>query len=181
MNKANPVSKHIVSVLVWNKPGVLMRITALLKRRGFNIESISAGKWVDPRLTRIIIAVIGDEQILEQVERQMYKVIDTVHVAPINPNMNVEREMALIKIKPVSMSKAEIAQIVEIFRGKIVDANREGFIVEITGQVGKIDAFINMLGVNDLIDITRTGSIAMNRWSAPDNHTNDFITGEVSE
>ncbi|MBP7459825.1 MAG: acetolactate synthase small subunit [Candidatus Delongbacteria bacterium] len=156
---------HIVSVLVWNKPGVLMRITALIKRRGFNIESISAGKWVDERMTRIIIVVLGDERILEQVERQLYKVVDTVSVSLIHPVNNVEREMALIKVKPSTLTNAEVIQIVEIFRGKIVDANQEGFIVEITGHVGKIDAFINLLGNDNVKDISRTGFIAMDRWA----------------
>jgi len=165
MYKNKNYHKHVVSVLVYNKYGVLNKITNLFKRRGYNIESISAGKAEKNGMVRLTIVVCGDDRIIEQVEKQLYKVLETVKVTPIHPNQKVIKELALIKIKANSERRSEIIQMVEIFRANIVDAGLDGFIIEITGNKEKIDSFINLIDANNIIEIARTGAVALNRWS----------------
>ncbi|MCD6443090.1 MAG: acetolactate synthase small subunit [Thermotogae bacterium] len=158
------VHEHVVSVLVLNKPGVLRKIAGMFARRGFNISSISVGTAVDPSMARLTIVVKGDDRVIEQIEKQLYKVIDVVKVSPILPNNKVEREMALIKVQ-IGKDKLELLQLVEIFRGKIVDVGKDGVIVEITGATSKVEAFIKLLKEsNKIVEIARTGRVALNRW-----------------
>jgi len=159
--------EHIVSVLVCNKPGVLRKVANLFARRGFNISSISVGEAKDPGLSRLTIVVRGDDRIIEQIEKQLYKVIEVVKVSPIDPSPEnrVEREMALIKVQIDEKTKLEILQLVEIFRGKIIDVAKGGMIVEITGARSKVEAFIKLVeSSGKVVEIARTGIVAMNRW-----------------
>jgi len=157
-------SRHTISVLVYNHPGIMAKVTSLFTRRGFHVESITAGKAKDEEMLRLTIVVMADSKSLEQIQKQLYKVIDTVKVSLIHPELKVEREMALIKVKPPNVPKSELFQLVNVFRGRVVDASPSGFIIEITGPVPKIDAFINLLARNSIIEIARTGTVAINRW-----------------
>jgi len=165
MNEHNCTS-HVVSVLVYNNPGVMAKVAGLFTRRGFNVESISAGKAKNEDMLRLTIVVKADKKSLEQIQKQLYKIIDTVKVSVINPDFKVEREMALIKVKSQNGMKSELFQLVDVFRGKVVDASPSGFIIEITGPVSKIEAFINLISMNSVIEIARTGTVAINRWPA---------------
>jgi len=155
---------HTLSVLVFNKPGAMARVTSLFTRRGFNIESISAGKAKEKEMMRMTIVVKADERSFEQIQKQLYKVIDTVKVSPIDVHHRVEREMALIKIKSTNGISSDLFQLVEVFRGRVVDAGPLGYVIEITGPAEKIDAFINLLSADSVIEIARTGNVALNRW-----------------
>ncbi len=157
-------SKHTLSVLVYNHPGIMSKVTGLITRRGFNVESITAGRAKDEEMLRLTIVVRADSKSLEQIQKQLYKVIDTVKVAVIHPENKVERELVLIKVKPPHGSKSELFQLVEVFRGKVVDASNEGFMIEITGPAIKIDAFVDLLPRNSIIELARTGTVAINRW-----------------
>ncbi len=163
---ANAVREHLVSMLVHNKPGVMRKVANLFARRGFNISSITVGDSEVPGLARLIIMVKGDERIIEQIEKQAYKLVEVVKVTPIDPipENRVEREMALVKVK-FGDQKQELFQLVEIFRGKIVDVSKEGAIIEITGSRSKVEAFIRLLSENQIVEIARTGIVAMNRWN----------------
>jgi acetolactate synthase-1/3 small subunit len=159
-------SKHIVSILVYNKTGVLRKVAHLFARRGYNISSITVGKSEVPDLVRMIIVVDGEDNAIDQIEKQVYKVIEVYKVSPISSKAEdrVEREMALIKVK-FEDNRQEIYQLVEIFRGKIVDVGQEGIIVEITGATSKIEAFVDLISKSGkIVEIVRTGLAAMDRW-----------------
>ncbi|MBN1271904.1 MAG: acetolactate synthase small subunit [Candidatus Aminicenantes bacterium] len=156
---------HIISILVYNKPGVAAKICGLITRRGFNIESFNGGKEKDKDMFRIVIVVKGDDRSIEQIQKQLNKVLETVKVTPIDQKYKVEREMALVKIKLSDGSRNDIFQLVEIFKGKIVDTHPAGIVAEITGTTEKIDAFIDLIPNNSLLMISRSGIVAMNRWA----------------
>lgn len=161
--------KHIISVLVYNEAGVLRKVAHLFARRGYNISSITVGESEVPGLVRMIIVVEGEDSAIDQIEKQVYKVIEVFKVSPISPDPEnrVEREMALVKVK-FENNRQEIYQLVEIFRGKIVDVGEEGIIVEITGATSKVEAFIDLLSKSGrIIEIARTGIAAMDRWYIP--------------
>jgi len=157
-------SIHTISVLVHNHPGVMARVASLFTRRGFNVDSITAGKAKNEDMLRLTIVVEADRKSLEQIQKQLYKVIDTVKVSLIEPDLRVERELALIKVKSPGGLQTELFQLVQVFKGRVVDANPSGFIVEITGPVAKIDAFVNLISRNSIIEIARTGTVAINKW-----------------
>ncbi|MCD6550870.1 acetolactate synthase small subunit [Thermotoga sp.] len=163
----NQTHDHLVSMLVHNKPGVMRKVANLFARRGFNISSITVGESETPGLSRLVIMVRGDDRTIEQIEKQAYKLVEVVKVTPIDPlpGNRVEREMALIKVK-FGDDKQELFQLVEIFRGKIIDVSKEGAIIEITGARSKVEAFINLLPEKQVEEIARTGIVAMNRWNA---------------
>jgi acetolactate synthase-1/3 small subunit len=142
----------------------MAKVTSLFTRRGFNIESISAGKSHENELMRLTIIVKGDDRSIEQIQKQLYKVLETVKVSPIDLGNHVEREMALIKIKSFNGNRAELFQLANVFHGRMVDASPNGFIVEVTGPTAKIDAFINLVKSNSIVEVARTGVVAMNRW-----------------
>ncbi|HQD91372.1 MAG TPA: acetolactate synthase small subunit, partial [Syntrophomonadaceae bacterium] len=131
---------HILSVTVENKPGVLTRVTTLFRRRGYNIESLAVGATEDPSISRMTIVVDGDDRILEQVTKQLYKLVEVIKIIDITEERAVERELVLIKVKADANVRAEIVQIVDIFRARIVDIGRNSLIIEATGDSGKIDA-----------------------------------------
>lgn len=156
--------RHIISALVVNHSGVMSRVAGLFSRRGYNIESIAVGKSEDPALSRIIIVVDAeDDQVVEQIEKQLYKLIDVIKVNDLAPADSVERELALIKVNASSQNRAEIMQVVDIFRAKIVDVSSRAVVAEITGGVAKVEAFIGMLKPFGIREIVRTGQIAMLR------------------
>jgi len=155
--------KHTLAILVENKPGVLTRVAGLFSRRGFNIESLAVGVTENPDTSRITIVVSGDDHILEQVEKQLNKLIDVIRVSDIPPEESVNRELALIKVGVDSSTRAEVMQIVDIFRAKIVDVGIKSLVVEVTGDEGKINAIEQLLRQFGIKEMVRTGRIAMNR------------------
>lgn len=156
--------RHIISALVVNRSGVMVRVAGLFSRRGYNIESIAVGRSEDPNLARIIIVVETDnDQIVEQIEKQLYKLIDVVKVTDLAPDESVERELALIKVNAGSQNRSEVLQIVDIFRAKIVDVGSRAVVVEITGSIDKVEALIALLKPFGIREIVRTGQIAMLR------------------
>ena len=155
--------KHTLAILVENKPGVLTRVAGLFSRRGFNIESLAVGVTENLDTSRITIVVSGDDNILEQVEKQLNKLIDVIRVSDIPAEDSVSRELALIKVGVDSTTRAEVMQIVDIFRAKIVDVGIKSLVVEVTGDESKIDAIEQLLRQFGIKEMARTGKIAMNR------------------
>jgi len=155
--------KHTLAALVHNRPGVLNRVASLFRRRGFNIESIAVGKTEDPRVSRMTIVVAGDSATVEQVRKQLDKVIDVVKIFDITGDDLVSRELALIRVKATAATRAEIVQIVDIFRGGIVDVGSNSMIVEVTGDEDKIDSLLNLLKGYGIKEVARTGRVAMTR------------------
>lgn len=158
--------RHLISTLVVNQPGVMGRVAGMFSRRGYNIESIAVGRAEEAHLARIIVVVdTEDRQIVEQIEKQLYKLIDVVKVNDLPVEESVERELALIKVNAGSQNRAEIMQIVDIFRAKIVDVSSRAVIIELTGGLAKVEAFIGLLKPYGIREVVRTGQIAMLRTS----------------
>jgi len=154
--------KHILGVLVENHPGVLSKVSGLFSRRGFNIDSLAVGVTEDPGISRMTIVVDGDEYIVEQVTKQLNKLINVIKVADIGED-SVTRELALIKVTATPETRNEIIEIVNIFRAKVVDVNKTSMIVEITGDNSKISALEDMLRDFGIKEMVRTGTIAIDR------------------
>ena len=155
--------KHTDAVLVENKPGVLTRDAGLFSRRGFNIESLAVGVTENADTSRMTIVVSGDDNVLEQVMKQLNKLIDVIRVSDIPQEDSVNRELALIKVGVDSNTRAEVMQIVDIFRAKIVDVGAKSLIVEVTGDESKINAIEQLLRQFGVKEMVRTGKVAMNR------------------
>lgn len=155
--------KHTLAVLVTNKPGVLARISGLLSRRVFNIESIAAGYTEEPDITRITIVVNGDDRVLDQVVKQLSKLIDVIKIQELQSSESIDRELALIKVKADPARRSDIVDIVEIFRAGIVDINRETMVIELTGDEEKIDALCAVLEDHGIVEMVRTGKISLSR------------------
>lgn len=155
--------KHTISVLVENKFGVLARISTLFAARGFNIDSLSVGETENPDVSRMTIIVKGDDRILEQVEKQLNKLVDVIKVLDFVKTKHIERDLALIKVKADKNKRSEIMQIVDVFRAKIIDVAQDSIIVEITGPDDKIDALVALLRPFGIKEMSRTGVIAMAR------------------
>ncbi|MCL5943090.1 MAG: acetolactate synthase small subunit [Actinobacteria bacterium] len=155
--------KHTLSVLVENKPGVLTRIAGLFARRGFNIDSLAVGETEDPKLSRMTITVDGQDQSIEQVTKQLHKLINVIKITDLDPSVSVDRELILVKVKADAASRSEIMQIVEIFRGKIVDVSRTTLIIEATGDRAKLEAMLELFRPFGIVELVRTGRIAMGR------------------
>ena len=155
--------KHTLAVLVENKSGVLSRVASLFSRRGYNIDSLAVGVTEDPEISRMTIVVHGDDHVLEQVTKQLNKLIDVIKVSDIGADDAVERELALIKVSADVDTRAEIIQIADIFRARIVDVAPKSMTVEVTGDEGKIDAIEKLLRQFGIKEMVRTGKIALVR------------------
>jgi len=169
--------KHVLAVLVENQPGVLARIAGLFSRRGFNIDSLTVGETENPRLSRMTIVVAGDDAILEQVTKQLHKLIDVIKISDITNSPHVQRDLVMIKVKATPQNRAEIVQIVDIFRAKVVDVGRDALVVEMTGDEDKIDALTELLRPFGIKELVRTGKIAMVR--SPKNKVKATEEGEL--
>ena len=152
--------KHTLSVTVDNHPGVLARVATLFRRRGYNIESLSVGRTEEPSISRMTIVVDGDESILEQVTKQLHKLVEVCKIMDITSEQSVDRELALFKVKADPQVRAEIMQIVDIFRAHI---GRKSLIIEATGDEGKINAIEDSLRAFGILEMVRTGKVAMVR------------------
>lgn len=155
--------QHIISVLVENKFGVLAHIAGLFSSRGFNIDSLTVGETQDPTVSRMTIVVTGDDRTLEQVEKQLNKLIDVIKVQDLTQEKHVERELILIKINCTPQTRSEIIQIANIFNARIVDFTRKSIVVELVGSQDKITAFIDLVKVFGIRELSRTGRIAIMR------------------
>ena len=162
---SNGTMRRTISVMVENKFGVLARISTLFAARGFNIDSLAVGETEDPSVSRMTIVVSGNENVLEQVEKQLNKLIDVIKVNSFIEEAHLERDLALIKVKAEKSSRAEIFQIVDIFRAKVVDVGTDSLIIEITGDESKITALESLLKPFGIKEMVRTGIIAMGRGS----------------
>ena len=155
--------RHTLSVIFENSFNAIPRIVGLFSGRGYNITSISFGEGEDPGMTRATITTEGDEQIIEQIAKQLHKLIDVVKVTDLTYEPFVERELALIKVQSTTATRAEIMQITDIFRGKIIEISPKTLTVEVTGKEDKIDAAISLLSPFGVREIARTGSVALKR------------------
>ena len=157
--------KHTISLLVENKPGVLSRVASLFSGRGFNIESLSVAETIDPKISRMTILTRGDDRILEQITKQLNKLINIIKVIDFKSNEYVGRELALIKVTVTEENRSEVLSIIDIFRGKVLDVSSESYTVEITGDENKMLAIIDLFTPMGIKDIARTGSAALARGS----------------
>jgi acetolactate synthase-1/3 small subunit len=155
--------KHTLSVLVENKPGVLTRVAGLFARRGFNIDSLAVAETENPAVSRMTITIDEQDQPVEQVTKQLHKLINVLKITDLDPNGSVERELLLIKVKADASSRSAIMQIVEIFRAKIVDVSADVLIIEMTGTREKVSALMELLAPFGVVELMRTGRIAMSR------------------
>lgn len=157
------MKKHVLVVLVENKPGVLARVAGLFSRRGYNIESLAVGETVDPSVSRMTITVSGDEIILEQISKQLNKLIDVIKVIDLTSTAYVDREMVLVKVAVSPSSRPEVMQIIDIFRGRIVDVTDHAITVELTGDEKKNQAAVDLLKKFGIKELVRTGTVAISR------------------
>ena len=155
--------KKVFQLLVDNTSGVLSRISGLFSRRGYNIDSITAGLTADPRFTRITIVTSGDDEILDQIEKQVAKLVDVRDIKELKPENSVYRELAMIKVRTGSEQRQGVIAIADIFRAKIVDVASDRLIIELTGDQSKIDAFIDLLEGYEILELARTGIAGLGR------------------
>jgi len=155
--------RHTISVLVENEFGVLSRVAGLFSGRGFNIESLSVAETLDPTVSRITLVTTGDDTVLEQITKQLNKLVSIIRVSDFKDTEHVERELVLIKVTADERTRAELMNIVSIFRGKVIDVSPQTYIVEITGSEEKIDAILQLLKPIGIVEIVRTGRVAMFR------------------
>ncbi len=155
--------RHTISVLVENKFGVLTRIAGMFSGRGFNIDTLNVGPTLDPSTSRMTIVVRGDDTVLEQVTKQLNKLIDVIEIEDFRDDEVVERELVLMRVAINATTRAEVMQICDIFRAKIVDVQIENFAIEITGNESKIDKFVMLMGKFGITELTRTGRVALAR------------------
>ena len=156
-------SKHTITALVQDKPGVLNRISSMFRRRGFNIASLAVGHSEIPDLSRMTFVVEGDDAVVEQVTKHLHKLIDVIKVSDISDQNVVSRELALLRVKANVQTRSEIMQIVDIFRANIVDVATDSLIIEVTGDEEKVESLQNLLRSFGVMEVMRTGTIAMNR------------------
>jgi acetolactate synthase-1/3 small subunit len=155
--------RHTISLLVENKFGVLSRVAGLFSGRGYNIESISVGETIDPLVSQMTIVTSGDDRIIEQITKQLNKLIDVIKVTDMYEIDHVEREMALVKVTPKPDRKIEVFNLVEIFRGKIIDSSERTYTIEITGDEDKLEAFVSLMKPFGIKEFIRTGKVAIAR------------------
>jgi acetolactate synthase-1/3 small subunit len=155
--------RHTLSVLVENRPGVLARVAGLFKRRGFNIESLAVSITQDPTTSRMTIVVDGEEAMIEQISKQLNKLIDVIKVIDYTFSPTLERELALVKVEATAQTRREILDLTHIFRATVVDVGESSMVIEITGDVEKVDAFIALVRPYGIKEIVRTGKIVMAR------------------
>ncbi len=156
---------RVIQLLVDNTSGVLSRISGLFSRRGYNIESITAGVTADPKYTRITIVTSGDEDILNQIEKQVAKLIDVRDVKVLPPEESVYRELALIKVKAAAADRQGVISLADIFRANIIDVSPDSLIIELTGAIDKINAFLGLLDGYEILELARTGIAGLSRGS----------------
>ena len=157
--------KKILTMLVENNYGVTSRVSGMFSRRGFNLDSFTGCDTLDPRFSRITVVVHGDEQVLEQIEKQVRKLEDVVEIKVLAPEESVFRELIMVKIRANAAQRSEVSAIADIFRAKVVDAGKESLIIELTGNQSKLGAFLNLLDGYEILELARTGITGLARGS----------------
>ena len=157
--------KQVFSLLVENTSGVVSHISGLFSRRDYNIDSFSAGVTQDPRFTRITVVSTGDEQILEQIEKQLEKLEDVISIKQLNPGDSVTRELVLVKVRATAQNRQDILSVAGIFRAQIIDVSHDSMIIELTGTQSKLNAFVNLLNDYEILELARTGASGLSRGS----------------
>ena len=165
MNNGQGAKKHTIAVLVENKFGVLSRVAGLFSARGYNIESLSVGETVDPSVSRMTLVVRGDEVVIEQVAKQLHKLIDVIKVTDLTQENHVERELVLMRVNAEPQHRAEILRVADIFRAKVVDVTPTTYTLEATGEETKLNAIIELLRPMGIQELVRTGKVAIARGS----------------
>ena len=160
--------KHLLSLMVENRPGVLARVALLFSRRGFNIDTLAVGPTDDPDISRITLTVDGAVHPIDQVTKQLHKLVNVIKIRDMEPDGTVSREMALFKVNAPAEARAEIMEFSQIFRAQIVDVSRRTMTIQVTGTTDKIDAFERMVRPHGLVEMARTGEVAISR-SRPEN------------
>ena len=155
--------QRVFSLLVDNNPGVLSRVSGLFSRRGYSIDSITAGVTADPRFTRITIVASGDELILSQIEKQVRKLEDVIEIKVLQPEDSVYRDLIMVKVRANKTERTEIISVADIFRAKIVDVEKDSLMVELTGNGSKVDAFLELLEGYEILELARTGITGLQR------------------
>jgi acetolactate synthase-1/3 small subunit len=155
--------KHLLALTVENRPGVLARIAGLFSRRGFNIDTIAVGPTEDPNISRITLTLDGAENPIDQVTKQLHKLVNVIKIRDMEPRQTIARELAVFKVSAAVENRAEIMQFAEIFGAKVIDVSRKSMIVEVTGSADKIDSFERMVRPHGLIEMARTGEVAISR------------------
>ena len=157
------MKKRVLSILVDNTAGVLSRVSGLFSRRGYNIDSLTVGVTADPRYSRMTVVCSGDELILEQITKQLDKLVDVLHIKVLKSGNRVNRELILVKVKVDAKKRKDLTHIVDVFRANIVDINKESVIIELTGGPNKLDAFIELIDCYEILELARTGMTGLSR------------------
>ncbi|MDD6661705.1 MAG: acetolactate synthase small subunit [Lachnospiraceae bacterium] len=157
------MKKRVLSLLVDNTSGVLSRVAGLFSRRGYNIDSLTVGETADPRYSRMTVVARGDEQILDQIVKQLAKLIDVVDIKVLEEESSVNRELVLVKVRADAADRQSIIAIANVFRGSIIDVGKDSLIIELTGQQSKLDAFVELLRGYEILELARTGITGLSR------------------
>ena len=157
------VNKHIVGLLLENESGALSRVAGLFSMRGYNIESLTVAPTDDPTLSRATIVTSGDDRTIEQITKQLNKLVDVVRLTDLTESYFLEREIMLVKLRAVDQARAEIKRVADIFRGRILDITESSYIIELTGDAEKLDAFMNAVGKENIIEVVRSGATGIAR------------------
>ncbi|MCU0736577.1 MAG: acetolactate synthase small subunit [Methylotetracoccus sp.] len=155
--------RHMISILIENESGALSRVAGLFSARGYNIESLTVAPTQDPSLSRMTLVTIGSDEIIEQITKQLNKLIDVVKLIDISESSHIERELMLIKVRAVNGSREEVKRLTDIFRGKIVDVTPATYVIEVTGEKSKLDAFLQALEEENIIEVVRSGTTGILR------------------
>ena len=155
--------RHVISMLLENEPGALSRVAGLFTARGYNIESLSVAPTEDETVSRMTLVTSGSDEIIEQITKQLNKLIDVVKLQDITGDAHVEREVMLVKVRVAGSAREDVKRIADIFRGRILDVTQSTYIIEVTGDGAKLDAFINALDRSSIIEVVRSGSLAIGR------------------
>ena len=157
------MNRRVLSLLVDNTSGVLSRVAGLFSRRGYNIDSLTVGETADPRYSRMTVVARGDEQILDQIVKQLAKLIDVVDIKVLEEESSVNRELVLVKVRADAADRQSIIAIANVFRGNIIDVGKDSLIIELTGQQSKLDAFVELLRGYEILELARTGITGLSR------------------
>lgn len=157
------MNRRVLSILVDNTSGVLSRVAGLFSRRGYNIDSLTVGVTADPRYSRMTVVVNGDELILDQITKQLAKLIDVIDIKVLEEEESVSRELILVKVRADAQNRKDIIAVADIFRAKVVDVAIDSLIIELTGNQSKLDAFINLLEGYEILELARTGITGLSR------------------
>lgn len=155
--------RHLISILIENESGALSRVAGLFSARGYNIESLSVAPTEDPSLSRMTLTTTGSDEIIEQITKQLNKLIDVVKLIDISESSHIERELMMIKVRAVGAAREEIIRLADIFRGQIIDVTPSSYVIEVTGEKSKLDAFVQTLPADAIIEVVRSGTTGILR------------------